>query len=561
MSDRQKDSQLLIGLIVILFLSTSVILCIRQYPSTFSDFSEGESRSSEKQNRFITSYTTHAPIVITSDADFAAQGFPGIGIPDIPYEISGYNITSTGVCISIEHTTKYFVIEDCLLKGDKSSDGIVFFNVTNGKIRNTTITETYRPVNTGGWVSENHSIVNNTMTNNVHGPTFHQSSSIIVANNTFSNNDFCGVIVGSFSTHCTIENNSIYGNDWYGVYLDGSSYNTVENNIIFENDHGIYTHGSWNNTIVNNTISENLENGAYIHVSYNNTLVDNTISENIEDGVYFTGSQNNILESNIIHGNDYGIHFYTSTNNTVFGNTISGSTNLGVYLYDNSTHNQLFLNTISDNTNGNAFEAANVGLNYWNTTGMGNYWSDYSGIGIYHIDGGSSNDYHPFICPPDTDTPTIDHPIDLGYDEGTTGHAIIWTPNDAYPSHYVVYQNGSEIITDSWTGNSISVDVDGLSEGAYNYTIVVFDVTEKFVSDTVYVIVQEQTTTTTTPTTPTTTTSEPTTSTTPSTSETSPTSSSTIPEDGGSMMVLLGIGGAIGAVAIIVILVFMKGRK
>jgi len=41
-------------------------------------------------------YTSHAPITISSNADFSTQGWPGSGTVDDPYVIEGLNITSDG---------------------------------------------------------------------------------------------------------------------------------------------------------------------------------------------------------------------------------------------------------------------------------------------------------------------------------------------------------------------------------------------------------------------------------------------------------------------------------
>ncbi|MHA1881655.1 MAG: hypothetical protein ACTSUO_01235, partial [Candidatus Thorarchaeota archaeon] len=139
----------------------------------------------------------------------------------------------------------------------------------------------------------------------------------------------------------------------------------------------------------------------------------------------------------------------------------------------------------------------------------------------------------------DTTIPTIDHPADIYYEEGISGNTIIWTPSDAHPFHYVVYLNGTEVISDSWNGSLIIVEVDGLSVGVYNYTIVVYDTSGNSVSDANLIIVLPHTTTTTTTTT---------TATTTTTSE----------DMTGLIIVFLGVGG-IGV--IFVVLILMRFRR
>nr|MDO8114050.1 hypothetical protein [Candidatus Sigynarchaeota archaeon] len=66
-------------------------------------------------------YTPHAPIIIASDEDFVAQGWPGEGIPKDPFVIERLNITSTATCISVSNTKAVFEIRDCLLSAPTNS--------------------------------------------------------------------------------------------------------------------------------------------------------------------------------------------------------------------------------------------------------------------------------------------------------------------------------------------------------------------------------------------------------------------------------------------------------
>ena len=416
-NDRSKESQLLLGLLAILMLVISVVLFAQQTPLTNSDISKRQTEGFAPQDRFITSYITHSPITITSNADFVSQGFPGSGTPEVPYVIAGYNITTTGACIFIQDTDAYFVIRDCLLTGGSSGKGVRLDGVDHGEIRN----------------------------------------------------------------------NNISGIDDCGVYLRYSMGNTVVNNTMSGNNNSVFiVFSSSNNTVVNNTISGSYRFGVFIgYSSNNNTVVNNTIS-----------------------GNEEGVSVTSSSNNTVLNNTISGN-NYGVYLHTSSDNNLIYLNIIADNNNGNARDYGTG--NHWNSTATGNYWSDYAGTGVYHIPGSAESiDYYPFVFPRETTPPTIDHPADMDFEEGTTGNTIEWNPSDAHASHHVVYRNGTEVASDSWDGSSISVEVDGLGVGVYNYTIVVYDTSGNYASDTVFVTVlppASSSITTTTDTTTTTTTS------------------------------------------------------
>ncbi|MHA2033068.1 MAG: beta strand repeat-containing protein, partial [Candidatus Kariarchaeaceae archaeon] len=85
-------------------------------------------------------------------------------------------------------------------------------------------------------------------------------------------------------------------------------------------------------------------------------------------------------------------------------------------------------------------------------------------------------------------------PSDMQYDEGTTSNILNWTATDAYSDTYIIYQNGSQVDTNSWTSDvKISYNVDGLSKAVYNFTIVVIDSSGNSATNTVFVTVVDQT--------------------------------------------------------------------
>ncbi len=92
----------------------------------------------------------------------------------------------------------------------------------------------------------------------------------------------------------------------------------------------------------------------------------------------------------------------------------------------------------------------------------------------------------------DTAPPILNHPADINYVEGETGHQISWTATDDHPDTYKIMKDGNQTITDSWSsGDSFIVDVDGLSSGNYNYTIIIWDTYDNIAFDTVIVSVTE----------------------------------------------------------------------
>ncbi|MHA1927443.1 MAG: DUF7948 domain-containing protein [Candidatus Thorarchaeota archaeon] len=149
---------------------------------------------------------------------------------------------------------------------------------------------------------------------------------------------------------------------------------------------------------------------------------------------------------------------------------------------------------------------------------------------------------------PDTTAPEIDSLLVVIYEEGETGNFLTWTPYELNPESYEIFRNGTSIDSGSWSGSVITIDVDGLSTGTYNYTIVVTDSSGNTASDTVTVIVTALTSTTTE------------TSTT-STSATN-TTTDTTPALGDSTIIILGsVGAGFGLGAVVVMLLFRKRQS
>jgi len=108
---------------------------------------------------------------------------------------------------------------------------------------------------------------------------------------------------------------------------------------------------------------------------------------------------------------------------------------------------------------------------------------------IRDIDGNSASDPVDVLVIADGDNPIIDSPSDLTYLEGETGNTIIWTPADSYPESFEVTSNGSVIVSGSWGGSRIALNVDGLQPGSTTFELTVIDGSGNEVSDTVRVTV------------------------------------------------------------------------
>jgi hypothetical protein len=132
--------------------------------------------------------------------------------------------------------------------------------------------------------------------------------------------------------------------------------------------------------------------------------------------------------------------------------------------------------------------------------------------------------------------PEIDHPADMQYEEGTTGHSIEWVPSSEMPWNYVIEQDSVIVDSGSWNGGPLTINIDGLANGTYVYEIAVFDSVGYSATDSVSVIVTE----------------------TPPTTPTTPTTSPGVPLDPTTLLI---IAAAAGVVIVIVLVVVMRKKK
>ncbi|MCE7741341.1 MAG: hypothetical protein GOP50_02680 [Candidatus Heimdallarchaeota archaeon] len=199
--------------------------------------------------------TPHSPISITSDNGF--EVYPGNGTVVDPYIIEGYKISTTySKGISIQYTTKHFIIRNCYIEADNF--GIYFRELAESTatiINNTCINNDL----CGIWFSEaGRSIVaNNTCINNGLGIILWYSDSSIVANNTCTDNDEEGIIL-QFTSSSIASNNTCYRNSNWGIEIYDSDSCLVSYNLFQENSkHGVYIHFSDNNLVHHNTFVNN----------------------------------------------------------------------------------------------------------------------------------------------------------------------------------------------------------------------------------------------------------------------------------------------------------------
>jgi parallel beta-helix repeat protein len=220
----------------------------------------------------------------------------------------------------------------------------------------------------------------------------------------FGTKEFASVGISlSHVNNVTVKDTSVIG-FWFGFYLNETSNNLLLRNNIEGNHRGVELNHSFNNLIKKcdisnntsaiflhddsswNTISENIIennnwNGVQIYNSSNNSVSDNIFSNNRRGGIILEeGSKYNILSGNYLGNSTFGINLGSASNeNVIFGNNIT--TNLyGVFLNGitlGSLNNVFYHNNFLDNIN-QVYPRLSL-TNIWDQTYPtgGNYWSDY----------------------------------------------------------------------------------------------------------------------------------------------------------------------------------------
>ncbi len=218
-------------------------------------------------------------------------------------------------------------------------------------------------------------VSNQELSNTTTGLNILWCDDILLTNNTCNNNNYVGISL-EYSSSASLTENTCDYNSWNGIYLSYSSGSTLTDNTCINASIGIYLFLSGFSTITNNTCNYNSWNGIDLYSSDFSTLTDNTCNNNLQ-GI-FSSSSNCLITYNLLQENEeYGISLFFDA-------------------YDNTVHH----NTFVDNNLGGTSQACDDGgtNNKWYdpSTNEGNYWSDWSGIGSYPIDGyASSEDPYP----------------------------------------------------------------------------------------------------------------------------------------------------------------------
>jgi hypothetical protein len=166
----------------------------------------------------------------------------------------------------------------------------------------------------------------------------------IISGNIVHDNTGSGQGIRVYATYGSVINNTIYNENSYGIFFNGSPYNpsVISGNNIYANYQGI---NSYYVTITGNLIHDNSNAGI---VASNGLVSGNTVWRQTASGatgVVLGGAE---ARGNAIYGNYNGI--WSRGADTIDDNRVYSNTNYGILL--NSGYSQTLNNLIYDNSNG-----------------------------------------------------------------------------------------------------------------------------------------------------------------------------------------------------------------
>lgn len=191
-------------------------------------------------------------------------------------------------------------------------------------------------------------------------------NNLLIRNNVSSHNDGHGIMLHRAVNYSLVQNNTVEYNTLAGISIFDSHHNLVLDNIANNNSIGIrISTGSSFNTIENNIINGSIEHGIYLYRGSNiptinagrphhNEILSNIIENSGAYGINLTDADSNNIDSNIIENDSRsestGIRVNNSSMNAITQNIISEH-DQAILIVGQSNENILFANTIESNFN------------------------------------------------------------------------------------------------------------------------------------------------------------------------------------------------------------------
>ncbi len=459
---------------------------------------------------------------------FTGNSYSGIYLENSKYNnIAKNNCTDNGEGISLNYYSDYNALIENICARNSGSGIHLDVSNYNSLISNNCTGNRGTSYKAGiyGWFSSYNIVIGNNCTGNSgSGIHFYWGSSYNnITGNTCSRNFFNGILLEMSSRNAVVENNcsdNVYRN---GISAGGYNNTVMKNNCMNNGRNGIYLSGQGYHTVIGNNCTGNSKDGIHFHYSDYNIVVGNNCTGNEDDGIYLGSSDyNTITENDCIKNSGYGIYLWASDYNEVLSNSLIKNTK-GCLEETGGENNNIYNNVcillLVASFSVNATDiSAGQNVEFTDTTIGGKTPLVYQwNFGDSSVNSTIQNPVHQFIVPGeytvvltvtdadgdissdsivisvrDTLPPVLDSPDDITYEyeQGTTCYNITWFVTDDNPYTYTIYKNDIEIASGVWiSGIPITINVDGLLPGSYDYTIVVQDLLGNSAADTVIVTV------------------------------------------------------------------------
>ncbi|MHA2135773.1 MAG: NosD domain-containing protein [Candidatus Thorarchaeota archaeon] len=432
-----------------------------------------------------TNYTDHEPIEIIGDDDFAVQYWPGNGTWGDPYRIENLNISSeVKWAVTIINVSVPFIISNCFLETTSAvneASALYMQNVSSVGLYNSSFSGGEHAIHTED--CRDIEMVDSIVMGGYDGIWVEYGYNVTISENTFQLNEGTGVLLWPVTMSRITGNLFVDSAECIGAYMADDT--IIEDNVFVECGLGIgLIPGGLNLTIQGNTFT-NLSGGIDADTVFGSRSSMSMTSSSypplariIENSfvacrISYSSSSSNpyLFLNNSIQQSEIGVALLYADSNLIINNTIIGSSEYGIRSSD-SNFNRIFGNTLSDSGIANAIDTGTS--NVWdNGIDQGNFWSDYDGGGLYEIPGSANSvDRWPERVGP----PFLWVVNETEIIEGASGLELTWKAYDANPLSYEITSNGTIIESGPWDGRNITISLDGLEVGTYNFTVTVIDI-------------------------------------------------------------------------------------
>jgi len=257
---------------------------------------------------------------------------------------SGDGVTINSNSVTLDCNNKNII-------GGGVGSGILINNKDNIVVKNCNITDFYYGIKVLN--SDNIQIIENNrlILNDFYGIYLYGTTNVLINNNSMINDNNGVYMISAQNT--SITNNVInLQKKFYGVYAYESVNNTISNNEMWDNYHGIYLVDSDNTNASYNRINDSDVYSVFVHKETTGSLFNfNNLTTGLEAIRIKQASNYNNFSNNVVTNHqDYGIYATNSANNLFVNNTLINNSN-NIYLY-NSTSYTLRNNSVSASTTG-----------------------------------------------------------------------------------------------------------------------------------------------------------------------------------------------------------------